>query len=56
MEVGLLKVPIHVGYIKDFQTIQYVDDALLIMEVCPKQLYTLNAILNTFVHMFFFHS
>jgi hypothetical protein len=56
MELGLLKVPIHVGYIKDFPTIQYVDDILLIMEACPKQLYTLNATLNTFVQMFFFCS
>jgi hypothetical protein len=48
MVLGLHKLPINVGYIKDFPIIQYVDDTLLIIEACSKQLYTLKAKLNTF--------
>jgi hypothetical protein len=33
---GILKLPIMVGYTKDFPLIQYADDILLIMEACPK--------------------
>jgi hypothetical protein len=46
--MGLLRLPINVGYTSDFPIIQYVDDTLLIMETCPVQLFTLKAILNTF--------
>jgi hypothetical protein len=48
-DIGLQRVPIDVGYSSNFPTIQYVDDTLLIMEACPQQLFTLKAILNTFV-------
>jgi hypothetical protein len=47
-EMGLLILPIDVGYSLDFPIIQYVDDTLLIMEACPQQLFVLKAILNTF--------
>jgi hypothetical protein len=46
--MGLLKLPIKVGFITDFPVVQYVDDTLLIMEACLLQLFTLNALLNTF--------
>jgi hypothetical protein len=45
----LLRLPSNVGYTTDFLIIQYADDALLIMEACPQQLYALKSILNTFV-------
>jgi hypothetical protein len=47
-DMGLLNLPINVGYTSDFPNIQYVDDTLLIMEACPLQLFTLKALLNTF--------
>jgi hypothetical protein len=47
-EVGILKLPIRVGYTDDFPIIQYADDTFLIMEACPRQLIVLRAILNTF--------
>jgi hypothetical protein len=46
--MGLLKLPIKVGYITDFPVVQYADDTLLTMEACPLQLFTLKALLNTF--------
>jgi hypothetical protein len=46
--MGLLRLPIEVGYTSNFLIIQYADDTLLIMEACPLQLFTLKAILNTF--------
>jgi hypothetical protein len=45
---GVLKLQIMLGYTEDFPIIQYVDDTLLIMEACPRQLIVLIAILNTF--------
>jgi hypothetical protein len=47
-EMGLLRLPINVGYTSDFPIVQYADDTLLIMETCPQQLFVLKAILNTF--------
>jgi hypothetical protein len=47
-EVGILKLPLRMGYTDDFPIIQYVEDTLLIMEACPRQLIILRAILNTF--------
>jgi hypothetical protein len=35
-EMGLLMLPILVGYTSAFSIIQYADDTLLIMEVCPQ--------------------
>jgi hypothetical protein len=35
-DVGILKLPIRVGYTDDFLIIQYADDTLLIMEACPR--------------------
>jgi hypothetical protein len=45
---GLLKLAINVGYTTNFSIIQYANDILLIMEVCPQQLYGVKSILNTF--------
>jgi hypothetical protein len=45
---GILNLPVNVGYSSDFPILQYADDTLLIMEVCPRQLFALKAILNTF--------
>jgi hypothetical protein len=47
--MGILRLPLNVGYTSDFPIIQYADNTLLIMEACPLQLFTLKAILNTFV-------
>lgn len=45
---GLLNLPIQLGYTSEFPIIQHADDTLLIMEACPRQLFVLKAILNTF--------
>jgi hypothetical protein len=47
-DMGLLRVPINVGYTTDFPIIQYADHTLLITEACPQQLFVLKALLNTF--------
>jgi hypothetical protein len=46
--MGLLRLPIQVGYTNGYPTIQYADDILLIMEACPQQLMVLKAILHIF--------
>jgi hypothetical protein len=46
--MGLLRLPINVGYTSDFPILQYADDTLLIMEACPQQLFVLKALLSTF--------
>jgi hypothetical protein len=46
--MGLLKLPLNVGYTNDYPIIQYADDTLLIMEACPVQLHTLKSLINTF--------
>jgi hypothetical protein len=48
-ETGLPRLPIQVGYTSDFPIVQYVDDTLLVIEVCPQQLFALKAILNIYV-------
>jgi hypothetical protein len=45
---GLLNLPIDEGYTANFPIIQYVDDTLLIITTCPRQLLVLKALLNTF--------
>jgi hypothetical protein len=47
-DLGILRLPLNVGYTTDFPIIQYADDTLLIMEACTLQLFALKAILNTF--------
>jgi hypothetical protein len=47
-DMGLLRLPIDVGYTNDFPILQYADDTLLIMEACPRQLFVLKALLNSF--------
>jgi hypothetical protein len=45
---GILNLPVNVGYSSDFPILQYADDTQLIMEACPRQLFALKAILDTF--------
>jgi hypothetical protein len=45
---NLLKLPLPDIGEQDFPIIQYADDTLLILEACPKQLFSLKAILNSF--------
>jgi hypothetical protein len=40
-DLGILRLPIQMGYTTDFLIIQYADDNLLIMESCPIQLVAL---------------
>ena len=47
-DLGLLKLPVNVGYTNDFPILQYADDTLLIMKACPRQLFVLKALLNSF--------
>jgi hypothetical protein len=47
-EMGLLRLPIKVGYTTEFPIVQYADNTSLIMEACPLQLFALKAILNSF--------
>jgi hypothetical protein len=42
----LLQLQIQQRCGQDFPVVQYVDDTILIMEVCPKQMFFLKAILN----------
>jgi retron-type reverse transcriptase len=44
MEMGILKLPIDVGYTSYFPIIHYANDTLLVMEACPQQLFALKAI------------
>jgi hypothetical protein len=43
-----LKLPLPAIGDQDFPIVQYADDTLLILEACPKQLFFLKAILNSF--------
>jgi hypothetical protein len=47
-DIGLLRLPIHVGYTSDFPIIRYADDTLLIMEACSLQIFALKGILSSF--------
>jgi hypothetical protein len=47
-QLNLLKLPLPDRSDQDFPIVQYTDDTLLIMEACPKQLFFLKCILNTF--------
>lgn len=47
-DLDLLKLPLHHRCGQDFSIIQYVDDTILIMEACPRQLLFLKAMLNSF--------
>jgi hypothetical protein len=48
MHRGILNLPIKERCGSDFPIVQYVDDTLLIMEACSRQLFALKALLNTF--------
>jgi hypothetical protein len=44
----LLQLPLTENCGQDFLIVQYADDTLLIMEACPKQLFFLKAVLNSY--------
>jgi hypothetical protein len=47
-DCGILKLPIPLSCGSDFPVIQYADDTILILEACPRQLFFLKAMLNSF--------
>jgi hypothetical protein len=47
--MNLLNLHLHERCGQDFPIVQYVDDTLLIMEACPRQLFFLKEIVHTFV-------
>jgi hypothetical protein len=47
-EGGILRLPLPNNCGPDFPIIQYADDTILIMEACPRQLFFLKAMLNSF--------
>jgi hypothetical protein len=47
-DCGILRLPLPNACGTDFPIIQYADDTILIMEACPKQLFLLKAMLNSF--------
>jgi hypothetical protein len=47
-DCGILRLPLSNTCGSDFPIIQYADDTILIMEACPKQLFFLKAMLNSF--------
>jgi hypothetical protein len=48
---GLLDLPLPNGAETDFPIVQYADDTLLVLEACPKQLFVLKALLNSFANL-----
>jgi hypothetical protein len=49
-DLDLLKLPLQHKCGQDFPIIQYVDDTILIMEACPRQLFFLKVMLNSFTY------
>jgi hypothetical protein len=47
-DCGILRLPLPNNCGPDFPIIQYADDTILIMEACPRQLFFLKAMLNSF--------
>jgi hypothetical protein len=47
-DCGILKLPIPFSCGFDFPIIQYADDTIMILEACPRQLFFLKAMLNSF--------
>jgi hypothetical protein len=45
---NLLQLPLTKNCGQDFPIVQYADDTLLIMEACPRQLFFLKAVLNSY--------
>lgn len=45
---NLLNLPLNISGNQDFPIVQYANDTLLIMQACPKQLFVLKALLNTY--------
>jgi hypothetical protein len=54
-DMGLLRLPLIQHYGQDYSIIQYVDDTILIMEACPRQLIFLKVVLNSFAMSIGFH-
>jgi hypothetical protein len=52
---GILKLPIPLSCGSDFSIIQYADDTILILEACPRQLFFLKAMLNSFADSTWLH-
>jgi hypothetical protein len=48
-DCGILRLPLPNACGVDFPIIQYADDTILVMEACPKQLFFLKSMLNSFV-------
>ena len=47
-DCGILKLPIPLSCGSDFPIIQYADDTILILEACPRRLFFLKTMLNSF--------
>jgi hypothetical protein len=47
-DCGILKLPIPLSCGSDFPVIQYTNDTIIILEACPRQLFFLKAMLNSF--------
>jgi hypothetical protein len=52
---GILKLPLPNACGTDFLVIQYADDTILILEACPKQLFFLKVMLNSFAESIGLH-
>lgn len=48
-DISLLRLPLQQTYGQDFPVIQYVDDTIMVLEDCPRQLFFLKAVINSFV-------
>jgi hypothetical protein len=46
----IIEIPLSTSLDQDFPVIQYVDDTILIMEACPRQLFSLKTLLNSFAN------
>jgi hypothetical protein len=52
---GILRLPLPNACGTDFPVIQYADDTILILDACPKQLFFLKAMLNSFAESIGLH-
>jgi hypothetical protein len=47
-DMNLIQLPISLSYTSDFPILQYADDTLIVMEGCPRQLFFLKSLLQSF--------
>jgi hypothetical protein len=47
--MNLIQIPIPLAYTSDFPILQYAVDTLIIMEGCPRQLFFLKSLLQSFL-------